>query len=718
MNREFKNIVIFFLVSLIIFLSPSICFSNIEISEDILSISFPDKLIFDYNFSDNIYLFSLDMKNLKNETIENISVTLDSNDFVDNVLSIRSGSLSSNESKSVKITSIFNNFIEDWKGNGELNISVVVNYYYLNSYHNISFKIPIIYGDSESSEGSHSNSNNISVVVESNKNIDNLFSKKQPIKKYNSPSEISFSRSMIDKKIIVDEILRKKMLNTIIKKPDSVSLYGRVLSIKGTPIDGVKISHKFIDKKSTSNAEGYYTLSLFKGDLNIIYECDGYWPQEIKLNIQENKSYNLKTTYLIPRLSTPSMLAFDASGRPWHLPNKKGKFSGTLLDAIVSFRKGGHLPSINTSDPYFIFIPSEVDYKENSFNIQNLDLGLYRIHSPDIAITKNIFGNKQVKMINEYKAAERIKLRCDQIQNGKAYKFKAFDKINSGFFAMSNVLGLRNPLFISAIDNPLIYPFKTLDYSLPRLVQDNRDRYGIFVDYEIQDNWIDSETITANITVSNMSGGWYLVDLIDEPFISKKISNNLSPVRLSNNLALPFLLEPTLDENKCSKVTIHNVKFSRDKFIRFHASRNDTTIHIIYIVDMMCRGLFNHPLEITDLTLLELIIDIIGENMNNIDEFGRNFMKAVMDKDYDLIVKFFTEISRTFLSERFKDVLKSGFIKDHYGIAAEKTLSELGKSSTFILDLLSVKERIPLIVELSHGTLSTPWDAHSMIYSK
>ena len=712
MSSKSKNIVKFILVSLIIFLSPSICFCKTEILDEILSINSPDRLIFNHNFSDSNYLFSLNIKNLKNETVDNISVTLDSNDFVDNVLLIKSGSLNPDKSKSIKVTSIFNNFIEDWKGDEELNISVIVNCYYLNSYHNISFKIPIIYGDSEYLKQSHSNSNNISVAVDSNKSIDDLFSKRKSIKKYNSPSEISISRSLIDKKIISDEILRKKILNTIIKKPVSVSLYGRVLSIKGTPLSDVKISHKFIDEKTTSNNEGYYTLSLFKGDLNVIYECDGYWPQEIKLNIAEKKSFNLKTIHLIPRLSTPTMLAFDADGRPWHLPNKKGRMIGNLLDAVVGFKNNNSLPSINTNDPYFVYIPSTT----SEYNKSNLEL--YRIYNPNILHIKNVFKNDNIRVSDLYASSELIDAIYEPLNNGKAYKIKPYTPLNDGKFVFSNILQVRNPLLISIINKPLIYPFKTMGYNAFQFLSINRNPSGIVADYEILDKWIDSETILANITISNVSGGWYLVDLLYEPFIGKEFSENMSRVVLNENLELPFLIEPVNQIDKIRQIKINNIKFRRNQFIRIHAYRNDIIVAYIVTLDMIYRGLFGKRLELNDLEIFEKLIDKTTLQTQKIVDIKNKLFEAVKNKNYVNVAIFIKEFKKAFYNDSIKKTLKSSTFKNTYGAVVQRDLLDIFNISSTAIEIIELPNRAILMQELFLGELKTKIDSDSIIYTK
>lgn len=712
MNSEAKNIVMLLLVSLIIFLSPSVCFSKTEISDEILSINSPDELIFNYNFSDNNYLFSLDIKNLKNKNIENITLTLDSNDFVDNIFSIRTGSLSPNENKSVKVTSIFNNFIEDWKGNGELNINVTVNYYYLNSYHNVSFEIPIIYGESKGSNQFNSNSNNISVAVDSNKSIDDLFSTKKPVNKYNSPSEISISRSLIDENIILDEVLRKKILNTIIKKPDFVSLYGRVLSIKGTPLSDVKISHKFIDEKTTSDSEGYYTLSLFKGDLDIIYEYDGYWPQEIKLNIAEKKSYNLKTVHLIPRLSTPTMLAFDADDRPWHLPNKKERRIGNLLDVVVGFKSNNSLPSINSSDPYFVYIPSATS-EHNKSNVE-----LYRIYNPNILHIKNVIKNDNIRVSDLYTSSERIDAIYEPLNNGKAYKIKPYAPLNDGKFAFSNILQVRNPLFLSIINEPLIYPFKTNAFNAPKFFSLNRNPTGIVADYEILDKWIDSETILANITISNVGGGWYLVDLLYEPFMGKEFSGNMTPVVLNKNLELPLLMEPVNQIDKIRQVKINNIKFRKNQFIRIHAYRDDMIIAYIVTLDMIYRALFGKRLELNDLEIFEKLIDITTLKSQKIVDIKNKLFEAVKNKNYVNICIFMNEFKKSFYNDSIKGTLKSNTFKNMYGTVTQKNLLDVFEMTNTAIEIIKLPNRLILMRELISGEHRTKIDSDSIVYTK
>ncbi len=713
MNRTLKNLLEYSLAILLMFFISSTCFSKTILSEEILSVNFPDKIIFDHNFSSNNYLFSLDIKNLQSKAIENISILLDSNDFVDNSLLIKPGSLGPNENKSIKPTSIFNDFIEDWKGSKKLNLSVTMNYYYLDSYHNISFKIPIIYDDSRNSEKSPSNSNDILVVVESNKNIDDLFSKRKTTKNINSLTEIRLSRSWIDKKIIFDEILRKKILNVKIEKPDSISLYGRVLSINGTPLGGVTISHKFINEKSTSNAEGYYALSLFKGDLDLVYECDGYWSQEIKLNIQENKSYNLKTTYLIPRLSTATLLAFDSDGRPWHLPNKKAKIHGNLLDVVVGFTNTDNLPSINTGTPYFIYIPAA-----NSVH-SGFELKLYRIYSPNVLHVKNPIGSTNIRVGNLYVSSEDVDIVYDSINNGKAYKIKPFFSLDGGKFAFSNILGKKNPLTISIMDKPLIYPFKTMSYNAPKFFVKNKNPLGVVSDYEILDKWIDSETVLANISISNTSGGWYLVDILHEPFVGKEFSDQMRPVITNNSLKLPFLMEPANDKNKFRKVSIHNIKFRKNNFLRVHAYRDDAIIAYVVALDIIYRVQFGRRLTINDLEIFETLVDkgiLLSEHITDI---SKNIFNSVKEKNYKNISLFILKFKKALYSDSVEAAIKSGLTEKLFGKVAQDNMKKIFSFTSKLSLLIKLPGRIILLQELVYGELSAKMKtADSIIYTK
>jgi len=221
------------------------------------------------------------------------------------------------------------------------------------------------------------------------------------------------------------------------------------------------------------------------------------------------------------------------------------------------------------------------------------------------------------------------------------------------------------------------------------------------------------DTIIVNVRLENIARAWYLVTIESGSF-NNKAGETMNQVILPDNVEYAFMMGPPPAGENAGFIEFTNLKFRRNSFLKFNASRYNTTAALFTILDMVYRGILSERLNVEDLESYEKIADNIGEISDNFLVQSSGLVNAANKKEWNQAKKIFYKLNINTLKNLVKIGVKKGTVTKTTG---EKALGMLKIIST-IGELFNAVEKMELMGELAGFTIDAPLEGSCLLYAR